>query len=65
VGGLAVADREDDVVTLVALYALEVLDEERLGPVLVEERERVVVEPTDRTTHGILDPRRVGDARAR
>ena len=37
VRGLAVADREDDRVSLVALDPLEVLDEEPLGGVLVEE----------------------------
>ena len=37
VRGLAVADREDDRVALIALDALEVLDEERLVPALGEE----------------------------
>ena len=37
VGALAVADGEDDRVAFVALDALEVLDEEPLGLVLVEE----------------------------
>ena len=37
VRGLAIADREDDGVPLVALDAVEVLDEERLRAALVEE----------------------------
>ena len=38
VRGLPVTDGQQDVVALVALHALEVLDEERLGAVFVEER---------------------------
>ena len=53
------ADGQHDVVTLVALHALEVLHEERLGTVLVEELEHVVVHAGERAPQRLVDPRGV------
>src|ERR1035437_2359943 len=61
VGGLSIADREDDGVALVALDPLQVLDEEPLGTALVEE-----VADADAVgqgaAQGVLDPGRMLDA---
>ena len=60
-GRLAVADREDDRVALVALHALEVLDEEPLVRGVVEERRRAPARGQARRTR-LLDPVGVRDA---
>jgi len=59
--GLAVADREDDRVALVALDPLEVLDEEALVDVLVEEvADALGADQSD--AQRLVDPGRVLDA---
>ena len=62
VGVLAVADGEDDRVALVALDALEVLDEERLLPILVEELVELRRSCAQRSRRRLLDAVGVLDA---